>query len=196
MTARSASSPNSWMTSSDPTIAAAAPSPIGVHCRRVSTPLTCPDESTSSTVRGVRRWAFGFCARCGCSPRPPRRSAPAWRRRVDAGQAVRSSLPVGARTGRRDGRSYRVGNVAELGEPPVHHRHRRASRRVPIPAAGRPALADLVQARRYSPGRTASAFSMPRSSTSSAIRRSASARDSCTVPISSANRLSVCPRAD
>ena len=50
--------------------------------------------------------------------------------------------------------------------------------------------------RRYSPGRSASAFSMPRSSTSSASRRSASARDSCSVPMSSANRLSVCPRAD
>jgi hypothetical protein len=51
------------------------------------------------------------------------------------------------------------------------------------------------RARRYSPGRSASAFSMPRSSTSSASRRSARARDSCSVPISSANRLSVCARA-
>jgi hypothetical protein len=64
-------------------------------------------------------------------------------------------------------------------------------------SAGSPRLSsDPVYARRYSSGRSASGFSMPRSSTSSASRRSTRARESCTVPISSANRLNVCPRAD
>ena len=47
---------------SDATIAAAAPSPIGLHWRRVSTPLIWGGARTSSSVRALRRWAFGFSA--------------------------------------------------------------------------------------------------------------------------------------
>ena len=40
-----------------------------------------------------------------------------------------------------------VGDVAELGQPPLHHRHRGAAGRVPLPAARRRALADRVRRR-------------------------------------------------
>lgn len=43
------------------------------------------------------------------------------------------ALRIGARTGRRDGRSDRVRDIAVVGVAPVHHRHRGAPRRVPVP---------------------------------------------------------------
>jgi hypothetical protein len=64
------------------------------------------------------------------------------------GRPFRPPLRGRARAGRRGGRGVGVGDVAELGEPPVHHRHGRAARRVPLAAPGRPALADPHQDRR------------------------------------------------
>ena len=65
-----------------------------------------------------------------------------------------------------------------------------------VPWWGPRPLAGQSQPDDSSPARSASAFSMPRSSTSSASCRSARARESCSVPISRAKRLSVVARAD
>jgi hypothetical protein len=88
--------------------------------------------------------------------------------------------------------------------PPAEHTSRRVQAAImeqrpttSTRSAGSPgSSSDPVHARLYSSGRSASAFSIPRSSTSSASRRSTMARESWSVPISSANRLNVCPRAD